>query len=109
MDIQLNKLSLKELREICKNKNSKGYTKFKKKDLIEFILKNDLYQQNLNLHIQEVKPKEDILKSFNSQIENIEMEIEEGLAERKYKMNLLNEKIERMRLKGEAICKKFIV
>jgi len=83
MDIQLNKLSLKELREICKNKNSKGYTKFKK--------------------------KEKIIKTFNRQIEKIEMEIEEGLAERKYKMNLLNEKIERMRLKGEAICKKFIV
>lgn len=38
--IQLNKLSVKELKELCKKSGYKGYSKMNKKELIEFILDN---------------------------------------------------------------------
>ena len=38
--IQLNKLSVKELKELCKKSGYKGYSKMNKKEVIEFILDN---------------------------------------------------------------------
>tara|TARA_R100001198_G_C5230551_1_gene209899 strand:- start:679 stop:2217 length:1539 start_codon:yes stop_codon:yes gene_type:complete len=38
--IQLNKLSVKELKELCKKSGYKGYSKMNKKELLEFILDN---------------------------------------------------------------------